>query len=138
MANAIQILDKIERNLKQRGLAGVTRSGVSVVVDNGTNDLTITYVGKDLQKPMGGVGERIDEALVTSPFLGVGVAAPGSIKVKSTADSAGTIADVVDGAKALQVILECFGFANDLVVENGDAGFSETIAGHEHLVGMGS
>ena len=125
MANAVQILDKIERNLKQRGLAGVTRSGVTVVIDNGVNDITVSYVGKDLQKPMGGVGERIDEPLVTSPFLGIGVAA-------------GDITDVIDGVIALTVMMEVAGFANDIAVENSDASFEARIAGHEHLVGMGS
>ena len=39
-----QIMAKIERNARMLGLTIVSSSGSSVVIDNGSNGLTITYV----------------------------------------------------------------------------------------------
>lgn len=135
MANKQEILDKIARNLKQRGVAEsrVVRTSSAVEVEKAGGDkLTISYVDKSVQSPMGGVSPA------SSPFLGIGIAAPGSIKVKGAA-AENTIAAIVDTAEALQVLAVVCGFANDVVVEAG--GSTTELArmrGIEGALGMGS
>ena len=131
MGNKIQVLDKLYRNLKQLGLT-VSYGDESVVVENGSNDLTISYVDKEIQKPMGGIDGQV------TPFLGIGVAAPGQLKMKSAISTADDMSDVLDGAVAAQVFAMLCGFANDMVLENSDASFSAEIRGHADLLGMGS
>jgi hypothetical protein len=74
----------------------------------------------------------------TSPYLGIGVAAPGSLKVKGAAAET-TIAAVLDTVEALQVMAELTGFANDVIVESG-ASTAELarIRGIADAQGMGS
>lgn len=134
MANKEAMLDKIARNLKQRGLAEskVVRLASSIEVEKtGGDKLTISYVDKSVQSPMGGVSPA------SSPYLGIGVAAPGSLKLKGAA-AENTIAAIVDTAEALQVLAELAGFGNDIIVE---AGGSTTelarLRGTEHSLGMG-
>lgn len=135
MANKEAMLDKIARNLKQRGLAEskVVRTASGVEVEKtGGDKLTISYVDKAVQSPMGGVSPA------SAPYLGIGVAAPGSLKVKGAA-AENTIAAIIDTVEALQVMHELAGYANDVIVE---AGGSTTelarIRGTEHSLGMGS
>lgn len=133
MANAVAILDKIARNMKQRGVAA-ERVGETVEVTkaNGTSVLTVSYVAKDVQSPMGGVDGTV------SPFLGVGVRAPGSIKVKGHAGEE-TIGAVMSDAVALELMHEVAGYANDVVLEHGDnTNVLARVKGHEHLLGLGS
>lgn len=138
MANKDAILDKIARNMKQRGYAAA-RSGDSVVVENGSNDLTVTYEVKDLQSPMGGVDGS------TSPFLGIGIAAPGSIKITGAGvntSNPATVGELLDSLTAAVLLAECAGFANDVKLANANAGagadLDVSISGHESVVGLGS
>jgi hypothetical protein len=135
MANKEAMLDKIARNLKQRGLAEskVVRTASGVEVEKtGGDKLTISYVDKSVQSPMGGVSPA------AAPFLGIGVAAPGALKLKGAAAEA-TIAAIIDTAEALQVLHELAGYANDVIIESG-ASTAELarLRGTEHSLGMGS
>ena len=132
MANSKQILQKLARNAKQVGLTVNSESQVAVVIENGSNDLTISYVDASFSpSAVGGVDGS------ASPFLGIGVSAPGKIKIKSVATAGGSMVDVMDSAVAAQVLALCASMANDLRLENGDASFSADLRGHSDLLGMG-
>ena len=126
-----QIMAKIERKARMLGLTIVSSSGSSVVIDNGANDLTISYVAPTITAPMGGV----DPA--NSPYLGVGVVSPGQLKMKSASTAADTIADVMDSLVAAKVLHILAGFANDIVLENVDATFTATLRGSVDGFGLG-
>lgn len=126
-----QIMAKIARNCTQLGLTVNSNSGSAVVVENGSNDLTISYVQPDILAPMGGVDPSV------SPFLGVGTVNPGALKLKSAINTNGDCRDVTDGLVAAKVLKMLGGFANDLVLENSDASFSATLRGDVDLLGMG-
>jgi hypothetical protein len=133
MANRSAILDKIVRNMAQRGYgSAVVRSGDSVLVTKTGGDvLTVTYVDKSVQSPMGGV------SAAASPFLGIGIAAPGALKVKGAAAET-TIAAIVDTVEALQLLNELAGYANDIIVERGDNTTElARLRGHESVLGLG-
>jgi hypothetical protein len=135
MANKEAMLDKIARNLKQRGLSEAavvrTASGVSVT-KNGGDVLTVSYVDKSVQSPMGGVSPA------SSPYLGIGVAAPGSLKIKGSAAET-TLAAIFDTTEAVQLLAECSGYGNDIVVERGDNTTELVrIRGSAENIGMGS
>lgn len=125
-----QIMAKIARNCEQRGLT-VVNSGSTLVVDNGSNDLTISYVAASIDLPMGGVSPA------SSPFLGVGVVAPGTLKCKSASTAGDAITDVLDSLTAAKVLCVLVGIGNDILLENSDATFSQTIRGNADLLGMG-
>ena len=131
MANEQAILDKIVRNMGQRGVA-VARVGDTVeVTKTGGDILTVSYIEKDLQSPMGGVDGNV------SPFLGIGIAAPGSIRIKGEAGET-TIAAIMDTVEAMKLMHEVSGYANDIVIEHGDSTVAlARIEGHEHLLGLG-
>jgi hypothetical protein len=135
MANKEAMLDKIARNLKQRGLSEAavvrTASGVSVTKTGG-DVITISYVDKAIQSPMGGVSPA------ASPFLGIGVAAPGALRLKGAAAES-TIAAIIDTVEAVQVVMELSGFANDVIIESG-ASTTELarVRGIAEAMGMGS
>jgi hypothetical protein len=132
MANSKQILQKLARNAKTIGLTVNSESQSAVVIENGSNDLTIGYVDASFSPSVvGGVDASV------SPFLGIGVGAPGKIRIKSASNAAGTIADVMDSAVAAQVLALCSSMANDLRLENSDASFSADLRGHSDLLGMG-
>jgi hypothetical protein len=121
MANAVQILDKIERNCKQLGLT-TSRSSATALVAEG---MTITYSAAVIQSPMGG----IDGA--TSPFLGIGIAAPGKIAMDLGGADLGTRAKV-------QVLHIVAGHANSIVLSNALTGaVNGEIQGHVDALGMG-
>lgn len=111
MANKVQILDKIQRNCEQLGIA-VSRTDAETLVAAG---MTITYVEADIEKPMGGVDDQI------SPFLGIGVANPGVINIDKDPSS-------LDEFRVLRVVA---GMANDIVLPAG------RLEGHADLLGMG-
>lgn len=113
MANRDQILDKLVRNLGQRGVTAVRSGATALVTKTGGDVLTVSYVDKAIQSPMGGVSPA------ASPYLGIGVAAPGSLKVKGAAAET-SIAAIFDTSEALALLAELAGFANDVVVERGD------------------
>lgn len=126
-----QIMAKIARNCAQLGLTVNSNSGAAVVIENGSNDLTVSYVAASIDLPMGGVSPA------SSPYLGVGVVNPGKLKLKSAISTADTIADVLDSAVAAKVLMVLAGFGNDLVLENSDAAFSAELRGNPDLLGMG-
>jgi hypothetical protein len=132
MANKRFILEKVERNLKQRGVAAVQSGDSVLVTKTGGDVLTVSYVDKSVQSPMGGVSDA------ASPFLGIGIAAPGSLKIKGAAGE-NTLAAIMDQKEALELMHELAGYANDVVVEAGDSTAElARVRGHEHLLGMGS
>ncbi len=126
-----QIMAKIARNCEQLGLTVNSNSGSAVVIENGANDLTISYVAASIDLPMGGVSPA------SSPYLGVGVVAPGTLKLKSASTAADAITDVLDSVVAAKVFKVLVGMGNDILLENVDATFSATIRGHAELTGMG-
>lgn len=73
MANSVQILDKIQRNCQQRGIA-VSRPSAELLIAAG---IEISYeAAAELNaatSPMMGIDASV------SPFLGIGVANPGKI-----------------------------------------------------------
>ena len=126
MANPVQILAKIKRNLDAVGVAATLNS--SSVTAAG---LTISYVAASLQSPMGGVDGG------SSPFLGMGIVAPGTLKIKGAAGE-NTIAGIFVSASDLAVLACCTRFANDVVVEAGDTTTElARLAGHPDLKMMG-
>jgi hypothetical protein len=126
MANSSQILDKIKRNLEQMGVPA-TRGASSVVASG----LTISYSPASIQAPMGGVDGD------SSPFLGMGIANPGKIKIKGAAGENSIAAMCASEADA-KVWAVCSRFANNVIAEAGDttAQLAE-IQGHPDLLSMG-
>jgi hypothetical protein len=126
MANPVQILAKIKRNLDAVGVPATLNS--SSVVAAG---MTISYVSASIQSPMGGVDGG------SSPFLGMGVVAPGVIKIKGAAGE-NSIAAIFVAASDLAVLACCARFANDVSVEAGDTATElARLAGHPDLKMMG-
>jgi hypothetical protein len=126
-----QIMAKIARNCAQLGLTVNSNSGQAVVIENGSNDLTISYVAAAIDLPMGGVSPA------SSPFLGVGIVNPGQLKMKSSSTAADTIADVMDSLVAAKVLCVLVGIGNDIVLENSDATFVANIRNNPDNLGMG-
>ena len=123
-----QILDKIKRNLDQLGIAA-TRSANDVTLD--ASSRVISYQDSDIKKPMGGVDPQV------SPFLGIGVANPGQLKMKGAAGQ-NTIAAIMADADTLRAWAVMGNFANDKILEAGDSTAElARIEGHEDLAGMG-
>jgi len=132
MANKEQILDKIVRNMKQRGHTAERVDSTVELTKTGGDILTVSYVDAEIQSPMGGIDDS------ASPFLGIGIANPGALKVKGEAGET-TLAAIFDTVEALSLWHELSGYANDLIVEDGDSTDElARVEGHEHLKGMGS
>lgn len=129
MGNSVQILAKLARNAAQVGLIVNSQSQSAVVIENGSNDLTISYVSASIQSPMGGVDPSV------SPYLGIGVGNPGKIKIKGATGS--TYVATIDSLVAAKVLALCAAMANNIIIESSDAAFSGEIRGHEDLIGMG-
>jgi hypothetical protein len=127
----LAILDKIERSARNYGLTIVSRTATTIVVDNASNDFTVSLVDATIGAPMGGVDPAV------SPFLGIGVAAPCILKMKSTVHAADTVADLFDTVAAVTLFRILCGFANDVLLENGDAGYSVRVRGNPDIVGLG-
>lgn len=126
MANPVQVLDKIKRNLDAVSVPA-TRNNGSVTAAG----LTISYVDAALDAPMGGINGN------ASPYLGIGVANPGVIKIKGAAGE-NTVAGIFVNAADLAVLACCTRFANDVVVEAGDTTTElARLAGHPDLKMMG-
>jgi hypothetical protein len=126
-----QIMAKIARNCEQLGLTVNSNTGAAVVIENASNDLTISYVAAAIDLPMGGVSPA------SSPYLGVGVVAPGVLKLKSSSTAADAITDVLDSVVAAKVFKVLVNMGNDVLLENSDATFTTTIRGHAEVLGMG-
>jgi hypothetical protein len=112
MANKEQILDKIQRNAEQLGLSGITRASASSLEAEG---ITITYSEAQIDSPMGGIDDS------SSPFLGIGIANPGSIEFDTDPATLGQF----------RLLRIASGFANDIIIPSG------RLEGHSDLLGMG-
>lgn len=132
MANKEQILDKIARNMKQRGHTAERVAETVEVTKTGGDILTVSYVDAAVQSPMGGVDDS------ASPYLGIGIAKPGLIKIKGEAGET-SIGAILDTLEAAALMHEVAGYSNDVVLESGDDTTElARIHGHEHLVGLGA
>ena len=137
MANKVQILDKIARNLDMLKIE-YSRDVETLVVANGSNDLTISYVTADIASPLGGVDDSLN------PFLGIGTANPGRIQMAgagvNTANAA-TVGEVIDSLVAATTFHLISGFANSIKLVNANAGVGANlevqVEGHQDLVMMG-
>ncbi len=128
--NTKAILDKLARNLDQLSIGESRGANSSVIVSNGGNNLTISYVPAQIQAPMGGVDDTI------SPFLGIGTTNPGQLLIKSTTVG-GVIGDVIDGQVAAQVLAMVAGMANDIILQDGAGTQVAYIRGTVDLLVMG-
>jgi hypothetical protein len=125
--NSVQILNKIKRNLDMLGITA-TRNATSITVDNAT----ISCVDASIQSPMGGVSGA------TSPFLGMGIVAPGQIKIKGNAGET-SVSLVISSELRAKVLAVVCAFANDVVIEDGDSTTQlALIPGNVDLKMMGS
>ena len=111
MANSVQILDKIQRNCQQRGIA-VSRPSAQLLIAAG---MEISYQAADIAAPMGGIDPSV------SPFLGIGIANPGKIALDTDPAS-------LDQLRVLRIVC---GHANTVVIPAGE------LEGHADLNGMG-
>lgn len=132
MSQSAQILAKLARNASNLGLTVNSQTQTAVIIDNGSNDLTISYVDASFSPAVVG---GVDPA--NSPYLGAGVNSPGKIKIKSASTAADDMTDILDSATAAQVLAMCASMANDITLENSDATFTAEIRGHSDLRGMG-
>jgi hypothetical protein len=128
--NTKAILDKLARNLDQLSIGESRGAFSSVIVSNGLNNLTISYVPAQIQAPMGGVDDTIN------PFLGIGTTNPGQLLIKSTTVG-GVIGDVIDGQVAAQVLAMVAGMANDIILQDGAGTQVAYIRGTVDLLVMG-
>ncbi len=122
MANSVQILDKIQRNCQQRGIA-VSRTSAQLLVAAG---LEISYEAAVIGSPMGGISDA------AAPFLGIGVANPGVIVIEK--------ANLSMSASELRAIRIVSGHANDISIRTDAADVTTELAkleGHSDLNGMG-
>ncbi len=127
MANSAAILNKLSRNLDMLGITN-TRGASSITVSG----LTVSYVAASISGPMGGVSDA------SAPYLGVGVAAPGKIKIKGAGGET-TVAGILDSETNAKVLALCCAFGNNVVLESGDASTQiAEIPGHVDMLGMGS
>lgn len=132
MSQSAAILKKLARNAKMLGLTVNAESASAVVIENGSNDLSISAIEASFSPAMvGGVDSSV------SPFLGIGSGAACKIKIKSAINTAGDMTDILDSAVAAKVLAMCAALANDIRLENSDASASAEIRGHSDLVGMG-
>ncbi len=109
MANSVAILNKLSRNLSMLGLTN-TREATTVTCSG----LIISYTDAVVAGPMGGV------SAASSPYLGIGIAAPGTIKIKGASGET-TVAGMFDSATNLKVLTTVVGFGNEVVIESGDS-----------------
>jgi hypothetical protein len=132
MSKSSMVLMKLARNAKMLGLTLNSESATQFVVENGSNDLTVSYENLPVSPAvLGGVDPSV------SPFLGIGVGAPGKIKIKSSINTNTSVTDVLNSEVAAKLLALCASMANDIVLENSDASWSMMIRGHSDLLGMG-
>lgn len=129
MANKRAILNKISRNLDMLGIAN-TNSGTSITV-TGADSQVVSYVDASIASPMGGVDGQ------TSPFLGIGVANPGKLKIKGKAGD-NTIAAIFASQADLQLLKVVGDIGNNVIIEAGDTSSQlAEIRAHADLQMMG-
>jgi|SRR5579884_4205385 hypothetical protein len=130
MANVTAIMNKLARNAQVLGLTVNSQTASSVVIENGSNDLTISYQLASIQSPQGGVDPTV------SPYLGIGIANPGQL-VLTGAGTAGTVGGVIDSAVAAQVLQMMSGMANDIIIADSTHPQIARLRGDADLLGMG-
>ncbi len=161
MANPQAILNKITRNMEQRGYYNPGNSvfanpspPVQVVEtttsalpgpNNGINTpvvqltqanshvVTVYYSPAVIQSPMGGVNPML------SPYLGIGIANPGRLCLQG-ASGDNTLAAIFTDSATLELFYELAGYDNTVIVLDGTTGLVQLaqIRGSESLLGMGS
>ncbi len=130
MANSAAILQKLARNAKMLGLTVKSESQTAVEIENGSNDLTISYVNASFSPSVvGGVSDAV------SPWLGIGTAAPGKVAIKGAA--ATSAADLMDGLVAAKVLAMCAALANDIQLQDSAGASVGEIRGHSDVIGLG-
>jgi hypothetical protein len=130
MANSAAILHKLARNAKMLGLTVKSESSEAIVIENGANDLTISYVNASFSPSVvGGVDSNV------SPFLGIGVGNPGKIKIKGAAGA--TFALTIDSIVAAKVLAMCASLANDIQISGSGDQDLGVIRGHSDIIGLG-
>ena len=128
MANKDAIMDKIVRNMKQRGFSTAARTADGATVDG----LTVSYQEKDGSSPQIGVG-LVDAS--GSTVLGLGNVTAGSILIE---DGSQLTADAIDTAERMTLLSVVSGLANDVVISGTDgATDSIRIAGSADAIGLG-
>jgi len=130
MANSAAILHKLARNAKMLGLTVNSESQTAVVIENGSNDLTISYVDAVFSPSMvGGVDGTV------SPFLGIGVGNPGKLKIKGAAGA--TWALTVDSIVPGKVLALFAALANEIQISGSGDEDLGVIRGHSDIIGLG-
>lgn len=130
MANRDAILHKLARNAKMLGMTVNSESHTAVVIENGSNDLTISYVDASFSPSMvGGVDGSV------SPFLGIGVGNPGKLQIKGAAGA--TWALTIDSLVAGKVLAMCAALANDIQIRGSGDEDLGVIRGHSDIIGLG-
>jgi hypothetical protein len=131
MAQKKQVLDKLARNLEILGEQVSRGTASEVVVENGSSDITISYVDADISPSMlGGVDGTV------SPFLGIGQGNPGKITLRVA--GADALADVLATAKAVKAFAACASMANSIQLLRDDTGAVVLeVRGHSDMIGMG-
>lgn len=130
MANSAAILQKLARNAKMLGLTVNSQSQTAVVIENGSNDLTIGYANASFSPAVvGGVDSTV------SPYLGIGVGNPGKITI--TGQAGATFALTIDTLIAVKVLAMCAAMANDIQILGSGGQDLGTVRGHSDLIGMG-
>jgi len=130
MANVTSIMNKVARNAQEIGLVVASQTANTVVISNGGNNLTVSYILASILPPMGGVDPQI------SPYLGIGIANPGQISLQSATGT--TIPGLIDGAVAAQLLAMLAGFANDIVLLSDDGSTQlARLRGSSDLLNMG-
>jgi hypothetical protein len=125
------ILFKMARDAKMLGLVVVSLTQQALVIDNGSNALTVSYVQPVFSPPqVGGVDDSI------SPFLGIGPGNPGQLAL--TGAAATSIPTLIDGIVAAQLFAMLAGYANDINLVHMDGTTLLTkVRGDVNLFGMG-
>jgi len=134
MANSVQILDKIARAATMMGLTVNSHTATQVIIDDGGDDILVTYQTADIASPMGGV------SAAASPYLGIGTANPGYIVLSKNAVGDDTMATVFNTVQTAQVFAICCGFANDVAIMDGNEGVgtaAELIRVQNNVVAIG-
>ncbi len=125
------ILFKMARDAQMLGLVVVSQSQSALVISNGSNNLTVSYVQPVFSPPqVGGVDDTI------SPFLGIGPGNPGQLALQGATGT--TIGTLIDSAVAAQLFAMMAGYANDINLMHDDGvTVLAKIRGDVNLLGMG-
>lgn len=130
MSNAKHILQRIARNAKMRGLVVNSESQTAVVIENGSNDITISIADAVFSPTMvGGVDSTV------SPFLGIGIGNPGTLVMKSVAGV--DVSTMVDTAVAATVLCMLASFANSIELRTAADAVLASVRGIADIVNLG-